>query len=99
MKVYQPLNQKDSSTGLWYKEWNLPEGFPLPNDVTLLAPDSTLVHPKWDNSLGAWVEDEDFIAILIERNEKLSADLKIATDRVDMTESALLNLADMILTK
>lgn len=99
MRVYQPLEQKDSSTGLWYKEWDLPEGFPLSNDMTLIAPDSTLVHPKWDNSLGVWVEDEDFIAILIERNEKLSADLKSATDRVDMAESALLDLADMILTR
>ncbi len=61
MKAYQPLTQKDSETGLWYKVWEIPDGFPIPEGIVLVAPGENLTCPKWDSELGIWVEDKDSI--------------------------------------
>lgn len=61
MKAYQPLEQKDPETGLWYKVWDIPEGLPVSPDLVFVAPDESLEHPKWDPTKGMWVEDEDSV--------------------------------------
>jgi len=48
-------------TGLWYKIWEIPDGFPIPEGIILVAPDENLTCPKWDSELGFWVEDKDSI--------------------------------------
>ena len=93
MKVYQPLQQKDLETGLWYKEWDIPEGFPIAEGLILVAPDASLHYPKWDSVTGFWIEDTDSII------EYLKSENNQLIDRINMTESALLDLADMILSR
>lgn len=61
MKVYEILQQKDIETKLWYKVWDIPEGFPIPNGFVVVTPSEKLTCPKWDNELGIWVEDKDSI--------------------------------------
>lgn len=71
MKAYQPLEQKDPETGLWYKVWDIPEGLPVSPDLVFVAPDENLSHPKWDPIKGVWVEDND--SVLIELKEKVES--------------------------
>lgn len=94
MKVYKKLYQKNEE-GLFYEVFELPGGMDVPNgDYTTLAPPDSLKYPKWDFDFGTgWVEDKDsIIADLTAENAQL-------TSRVDMAEGALLDLADMILTR
>lgn len=94
MKVYKKLYQKNEE-GLFYEVFELPEGMDVPNgDYTTLAPPASLKYPKWDFDYGTgWVEDKDsIIADLTAENAQL-------TSRVDMAEGALLDLADMVLTR
>lgn len=99
MKIYKILDIKNNN-GKWLEEYEVPEGFPVESGWTTAAPSPLLRFPKWEYSSSTWVEDKDaVIASLTEDNKKLSADLKNATDKMDMTESALLDLADMILSR
>lgn len=94
MKVYKKLYKKNDS-GKFYEEYDLPDGLDVPNgDYTTMAPPDTLKYPKWDFEFGTgWVEDKDsIIADLQMRNEELQ-------ERQIMSEEALLELANMILTK
>ena len=94
MKVYKKLYQKNEE-GLFYEVFELPEGMDVPNgDYTTLAPPDSLKYPKWDFDYGTgWVEDKDsIIADLQKRNEELQ-------ERQIMSEEALLEIANMILTK
>ena len=94
MKVYKKLYQKNAD-GKFYEEYDLPDGLDVPNgDYTTVAPPDTLKYPKWDFEFGTgWVEDKDsIIADLTAENNQL-------TSRVDMAEGALLDLADMMLSR
>ena len=94
MKVYKKLYQKNAD-GKFYEEFDLPDGLDVPNgDYTTVAPPDTLKYPKWDFEFGTgWVEDKDsIIADLQKRNEELQ-------ERQIMSEEALLEIANMILTR
>lgn len=94
MKVYKKLYQKNAD-GKFYEEYALPDGLDVPNgDYTTVAPPDTLKYPKWDFDFGTgWVEDKDsIIADLQKRNEELQ-------ERQIMSEEALLEIANMILTR
>lgn len=94
MKVYKKLYQKNEE-GLFYEVFELPEGMDVPNgDYTTLAPPDNLKYPKWDFDYGTgWVEDKDSVIA------DLTAENKELQERIDMNESALLDLADMVLTR
>lgn len=94
MKVYKKLYQKNEE-GLFYEVFELPEGMDVPNgDYTTLAPPDNLKYPKWDFDFGTgWVEDKDSVIA------DLTAENKELQERIDMNESALLDLADMVLTR
>lgn len=94
MKIYKKLFQKNED-GKFYEEFELPDGLDVPNgDYTTVAPPENLKYPRWDFEFNSgWVEDKDsVIADLTAEN----ADLK---ERQLMAEGALLELANMILTK
>lgn len=94
MKVYKKLYQKNAD-GKFYEEYDLPDGLDVPNgDYTTVAPPDTLKYPKWDFDFGTgWVEDKDSIITDLQmRNEELQ-------ERQIMSEEALLEIANMILTK
>lgn len=61
MKAYQPLAQKDPETGLWYKEWDVPDGLPVSPELIFIAPGEELTHPRWDSTQGIWVEDKNSV--------------------------------------
>ena len=94
MKVYKKLYQKNEE-GLFYEVFELPEGMDVPNgDYTTMAPPASLKYPKWDFDYGTgWVEDKDSVIA------DLTAENKELLERIDMNESALLDLADIVLTR
>lgn len=92
MKIYKILDLKNSH-GKWLEEYEVPENFPVENGWTTVVPDSSLKFPKWDYMSGSWIEDKDSV---IDSLKLVNGEL---TDRINMTENALLDLADMILSK
>lgn len=95
MKIYQPLNVKDVETGLWFKEWEIPEGMPVAEGMVLVAPSDNLLFPRWDNVQGVWIEDKDSI---IEKMKKDNNALKVKTDSMAQLNSKLM-MNDLTLTK
>lgn len=93
MKVYKKLYQKNEK-GSFYEVFELPEGMEIPNgDYVVLAPPRELKYPRWDFEFNTgWCEDKDSVITDL-ANE--NSDLKV---RLDMTESALLDLADQLLS-
>jgi hypothetical protein len=90
--VYLPLDQKGED-GKFYKEFEVPEGVPMGDNIVYVGPAEDLLFPRYDYTQGIWVEDKDsIISALKTENAEL-------TSRVDMTEGALLDLADMILSR
>lgn len=94
MKVYKKLYQKNEA-GLFYEVFELPEGLDVPNgDYTTVAPPDSLKYPKWDFEFGTgWVDDKDSVIA------DLTTENAVLVSRVDMAEGALLDLADMILSR
>ena len=92
MKIFKLLNIKNEA-GKWYEEYEVSEIFPVESGWTTIVPPEELQFPKWDYVSGNWVEDKDSVidSLKLENGE--------LTDRINMTESALLDLADMILTR
>lgn len=71
MKVYQVFEEKNHE-GRYFKEWELPVGFPIPHDFILIPPTEGLKNPKFDLSKQVWIEsEEDLISELIEENQVL----------------------------
>lgn len=95
MKIYQPLQVKDAETGLWFKEWEIPEGMPIPDGMVLVAPSDSLLFPRWDNVQGVWIEDKDSI---IEKMKKDNDALKTKTDSMAQLNSKLM-MNDLTMTK
>ena len=58
MKVYQPLTSKDLATGLYYVEWELPDGFPYPYGYATEPPSTDLLFPVYDMNTMTWSENE-----------------------------------------
>lgn len=79
--------------GKWYEAYEVADDFPDVYGWTHIPPAEDMRFPRWDAMLQNWVEDQ----------ESLIADLRTENDalkgRLDMTEGALLELANMVLTK
>ena len=99
MIIYRVYTQK--TDGAWFKEFEVPDDFEFtPGSYTSVPLPKDMRFPRFDWGLNAWVEDkDDIIMSLKEENNKLSSDLETAVSRVNVTESALLDLADMILSR
>lgn len=87
MKAYLPLQSKDTETGLWYKEWDIPEGLPVAESLVLVGPPEDLLFPRWDNESGIWVEDKDSI---IETLKVDNETLKNKTESIAQLNSKLM---------
>ena len=95
MKIYQPLEVKNPETGLWFNEWEVPDGMPVPEGMVLVAPPETLLFPRWDYETGVWIEDKDSI---IEKMKKDNDALKAKTDSMAQLNSKLM-MNDLTMTK
>lgn len=88
MIVYQIFEEKNHE-GKYYKEWELPLGFPIPHDFILIPPTEGLKNPKFDLSKQVWVEsEEDLVSELIEEN-------KVLNQRIHSLEDVVLELVIM----
>lgn len=90
--IYKILDDKNES-GQWFEAYEVAEDFPAVYGWTTIAPPESMRYPKWEPGLNQWIEDKDSII------DYLTAENAELTSRVDMTEGALLDLADMILTR
>lgn len=90
MKVYQPLEYKDETTGKFYKEFEVPDGMPIEQTLVLVAPSENLKFPRYDSKTGFWVEDKDSI---IEDQKKTINEL---SERTDVNEQSILELMELI---
>lgn len=111
IKIYEILSERDTETKLLYKVWEVSDGFPIPSNFTKLSPPNKYNKEKFDYMSGSWVEDvelvdkekigelEDMVEKLQLSNKDLETKLKASTTRSEMTEMALLELYDMILTR
>ena len=99
MIVYEVFEEKNHE-GKYYTKWELPVGFPIPHDFVLVPPSEDLKNPKFDRTKNIWVESEDdLVKDLKAQVADLETKLKASTTRSEMTEMALLELYDMILTR
>lgn len=88
MIAYQIFEEKNHE-GKYYKEWELPVGFPIPHDFILIPPTEGLKNPKFDLSKQVWVEsEEDLVSELIEEN-------KVLNQRIHSLEDVVLELVIM----
>lgn len=100
MIIYEILTERDNETMLLYKEWDVQENFPVPANFTKISPPRKYHREKFDFMLNGWVEDEDgLVKDLKAKVADLETKLKASTTRSEMTEMALLELYDMILTR
>lgn len=58
MRVYQTFDKKNHE-GKYYKEWDLPDGFPIPQGYVFVPPTDGLRNPKFNNSTSMWEECKD----------------------------------------
>lgn len=92
MKTIYLIYDAKQPDGTWFKAYEVPEELTLPYGYIDVAPPSELVNPRYVYGQG-WVEDKDaLIEELIQKNKELQ-------DRQIMSEEALLELANMILTR
>lgn len=90
--IYKILDDKNES-GQWFEAYEVADDFPATYGFTTVAPPESMRYPKWEPGLNQWVEDKDaLIEELIRENKELQ-------DRQIMSEEALLELANMILTR
>lgn len=58
MRVYQTFDKKNHE-GKYYKEWDLPDGFPIPQGYVFVPPTEGLRNPKFNHSTSMWEECKD----------------------------------------
>jgi hypothetical protein len=76
MKVYE-LFHNQGEDGSWYREFEVPEGFPIQYGFTSQPIPETINFPRWNWSTGEWMEDveqlkQHEINELKQRNEELT---------------------------
>lgn len=104
MKVYQPLETKDSETGLFYRVWEAPDGMPQATGLILVAPDKDLMFPKYNSTKGIWEEDitsliEDFglkKSLLETQVNRLKDDNATLKSSLEEMQATLLDAIEMI---
>lgn len=91
-KIYKILDDKNESSQ-WFEAYEVAEDFPAVYGWTTIAPPESMRYPKWEPGLNQWIEDKDSI---IEALKTENAEL---VSRVEVSEGAILDLADMILSR
>lgn len=87
--IYQIFDVKQPN-GTWFKKFVVPDELDLPHNYVSIDPPETLKNPRYIFGTG-WVEDDEgLIEMLKQENEELR-------QRMDMSDEALLELADMVL--
>lgn len=97
MKIYEILNSRDAETGLFYKEWEVPDNFPIMANFTKNAPPEDIQFPKYDFVLEAWIEDVELkdknsFEELKNKNKELETELSNTKERLIGLEDAFLEL-------
>lgn len=92
MKTIYLIYDAKQPDGSWFKKFEVPDSLDLPHNYIDIDPPENLINPRFIFGTG-WVEDDEAV---LDSLKKENADLK---NRLDMTESALLDLADMLLTR
>lgn len=90
MKVYEPLNKPDETTGKFYKEFDIPENIPLNGTLLKDAPPENMDFPKWNYMTSLWEEDKDSII------SKQTQTIKDLAERLDTSEKALMESVGLI---
>lgn len=88
--IYQIFDAKQPD-GTWFKKYEVPKDLDLPYNYIDINPPENLIHPRFIFGTG-WVEDDDAV---VDNLKKENKELK---DRLNMTEGALLDLADQLLS-
>lgn len=92
MRVYQTFDKKNHE-GKYYKEWDLPDGFPIPQGYVFVPPTEDLRNPKFNNSTSMWEECKDsLLEEALEKTKVIEDENKALSERVMFAESALLDL-------
>lgn len=88
--IYQVFDTKQPD-GSWFKKFVVPDELDLPHNYVSIDPPSNLSNPRFKYDEG-WVEDDEaLITSLKQENEELR-------QRIDISDEALLELADMVLS-
>ena len=92
MRVYQTFDKKNHE-GKYYKEWDLPDGFPIPQGYVFVPPTEGLRNPKFNHSTSMWEECKDcLLEEVLEKAKVIENENRELNERVIFTESALLDL-------
>ena len=89
--VYVPLEEQNEK-GDFYEVFTVDSHLPLGSSVVRVAPEKSLVHPKWDISRGIWVEDKDSF---ITDQQTVTKTLE---QRVNDAEEAIMELTTLLST-
>lgn len=92
MKVIFKVFDSKNEAGRWYEKFDVSDNLSIEYPYIEQAPPEDLINPHYIFGTG-WVEDDEAV---LDSLKKENADLK---NRLDMAESAVLDLADMLLTK
>lgn len=85
MKVIFKVFDSKNEAGRWYEKFDVSDNFSVEYPYIEQAPPEALINPHYIFGTG-WVEDDEAV-------------LDSLKNRLDMAESAVLDLADMLLTK
>lgn len=102
MKVYELLETQNDQ-GQFYKEWDLPEGFPTPYNFIKEKPPVTMIFPKYDTALARWKETGNIfqhsqIKDLQSENERLKSTVSELEASSTMMNNTMLELLELILS-
>lgn len=93
MKIVYKLLDDKNDKGQWFEAYEVADDFPNLYGFAPIAPPEDMLFPKWDQGSLKWIEDKDSI---IEALKTENAEL---VSRVEVSEGAILDLADMILSR
>ena len=87
--IFKVLDVKNED-GRWYETYQVSDDFPFEYPYIMEKPPESLYNPRYVFGIG-WVEDDEaLVESLKQENEELR-------QRLDMSDEALLELADMVL--
>ena len=90
MIIYQILQEKDPVSRKWYKEWEVPEGLPLPAGFVSEGPPANMQFPRYSETTGLWIDDRESLV------ESLKDDIVKLKTKQEQQEEAFLNTIDLI---
>lgn len=90
MKVYEPLNKPDETTGKFYREFDIPDDVPLNGTLLKESSPKSMMFPKWNYMTSAWEEDESSVIL------NQTKTIKELTERLDTSEKALMEAVELV---